>query len=174
MDVDIEYTFDLEPITEENYKFSKRIVEWLKENMESIKDAHDKPLFSKVNYGYNQETLKGFGKPVCDVYINHTEYESDLQRNVPDSVTSFIICYMKGNMNDAYLKACELNDYLTQEFNTNPDFRRLTLTETVDDKPVVRNIVSETFIRDNEIQINPSGKVYGILVAFELEHELIR
>lgn len=171
MDVDIEYEFDLEPQTHNDYKCSKHIVEWLKDNMESITDSKNKKLFSKVNYGYNQDTIKGFGnKPVCDVYINNFTYESDLSRNTPDKVTSFIICYLKGNMNNAYLKACELTDYLVQEFNDNNSFRRLTITS--DDS--VLNIVRDTFIRNVELQIIPSGKTYGVVCAFELEHELIR
>jgi hypothetical protein len=171
MDVDIEYEFDLEPQTQTDYKVTKPIVEWLKSNMESITDSNNKKLFSKVNYGYNQDTIKGFGnKPVCDVYLNNISYDSDLTVNIPDSVTSFIICYLKGNMNNAYLKACELTDYLVQEFNDNEGFRRLTLT----DNDGIINIVRDTYIRDVQWQIVPSGKTYGVICAFELEHELIR
>jgi hypothetical protein len=72
-------------------------------------------------------------------------------------------------MNNTYLKACELTDYLVQEFNDNEEFRRLTLT----DNGIV-NIVRDTFIRDARLQIIPSGKSYGVLCAFELEHELIK
>ena len=172
MDVDIEYEFELEQLTNIDYKCSKHIVEWLKQNMESITDSRGSKLFSKVNYGYNQETIKGFGKkPVCDVYINKLGYESDIHVNIPGNVTSFIICYVKGNMNNAYLKACELTDYLIQEFNDNPDFRKLSLYPNEEE---VLNIVRDTFIRDVEIQIVPSGKTYGVLCAFELEHELIK
>lgn len=175
MDVDIEYEFDLEPITTIDYKCSLHIVEWLKQNMENIEDTNGHKLFSKVNYGYNEETLKGFGKkPVCDVYINNISYGSDLTHNIPESVTSFIICYLKGNMNKTYLKACELTDYLIQEFNDNEGFRRLTLRETVDKRTLITNIVRDTFIRNVELQIVPSGKTYGVLCAFELEHELIK
>ena len=171
MDVDIEYEFDLEPITNTDYKVSKHIMEWLKHNMENIKDNKDNTLFSKVNYGYNENTIKGFGKkPVCDVYINNISYDSDLSHNIPDNITTYIICYMKGNMNTAYLKACELTDYLVQEFNDNEEFRRLTLTGNGN----VLNIVRDTFIRDVRLQIIPSGKTYGVLCAFELEHELIK
>lgn len=171
MDVDIEYEFDLEPQTQTDYKVTKPIVEWLKSNMESITDSNNKKLFSKVNYGYNQDTIKGFGnKPVCDVYLNNISYDSDLTVNIPDSVTSFIICYLKGNMNNAYLKACELTDYLVQEFNDNEGFRRLTLT----DNEGIINIVRDTYIRDVQWQIVPSGKTYGVICAFELEHELIK
>ena len=171
MDVDIEYEFELTPKTNVDYQCSKYIVEWLKSNMENITDSNNHKLFSKVNYGYNQETIKGFGKkPVCDVYINNISYDSDLVNNVPDNVTTFIICYLKGNMNNAYLKACELTDYLIQEFNDNEEFRKLTLL--VDDG--VLNIVRDTFIRNIELQIVPSGKTYGVICAFELEHELIK
>ncbi len=169
MDTDIEYEFDLDPITNMDYCISKQILEWLKENMENITDGNDKKLFSKVNYGYTEDTIKGFGKkPVCDVYINTISYDSDLHVNVPSSVTSFIICYLKGNMNNAYLKATELTDYLIQEFNDNPEFRELQLHENDD----TINIVRDTFIRDVELQNIPSGKTYGVICAFELEHEL--
>ena len=171
MEVNAEYEFQLEPITHDNYKCAKSIIEWLKANMESIKDSNNKTLFSKVNYGYNEDTIKGFGKkPVCDVYINTMSYDSDLSSNTPGSVTSFIICYLKGNMNNAYLKATELCDYLVQEFNDNEEFRRLQLL----DGDSVLNIVRDTFIRDVEFQIIPSGKSYGVICAFELEHELIK
>ena len=171
MDVDIEYEFDLEPITDTDYQCSKHIIEWLKGNMENITDTNGHKLFSKVNLGYNENTIKGFGKkPVCDVYINNISYGSDLSHNIPDNVTSYIICYLKGNMNNAYLKACELTDYLIQEFNDNEDFRRLTLHEDNN----VLNIVRDTFIQDVRLRIIPQGKTYGVLCAFELEHELIR
>ena len=169
MDVDIEYEFDLDPVTNVDYKITKRILEWLKQNMENITDSNDKKLFSKVNYGYTEDTLKGFGKkPVCDVYINTVRYDSDLHQNIPDSVTSFIICYLKGNMNNAYLKATELTDYLIQEFNDNTQFRELQIIENENTLNIVRN----TFIRDVELQNIPSGKTYGVICAFELEHEL--
>lgn len=169
MDTDIEYEFDLDPITTVDYRISKKILEWLKENMESITDSNDNKLFSKVNYGYNQDTIKGFGKkPVCDVYINTISYDSDLHQNIPSSVTSFIICYLKGNMNNAYLKSTEVTDYLIQEFNDNPIFRELQLQEN--DETI--NIVRDTFIRNVELQNVPSGKTYGVICAFELEHEL--
>jgi hypothetical protein len=171
MDVDIEYEFELEPITTIDYKCCLQIVEWLKHNMENIEDRNGHKLFSKVNYGYNEETIKGFGKkPVCDVYINNIGYDSDLTHNVPDNVTSFIICYLKGNMNKTYLKATELTDYLVQEFSDNPEFRELSLTNNGS----IVNIVRDTFIRNVELQIVPSGKSYGVICAFELEHELIK
>ena len=108
MDLNITYDFDLTEKTLYDYKCTKQIIEWLQSNMESLTDDNNKTLFSKVNLGYNENTLKGFGKkPVCDVYINRINYTSDLQTNTPNTVTSFIICYLKGNMNNTYLKACE-------------------------------------------------------------------
>ena len=170
IDVDAEYTFNLEEVTGSDYKVSKHIVEWLKENMENITDSDGHKLFSKVNYGYNENTIKGFGKkPVCDVYINNITYGSDFTHNIPSTVNSFIICYLKGNMNNAYLKACELTDYLVQEFNDNEEFRRLTLTDNG-----TLNIVRDTYIRNVELQVIPGNKTYAVLCAFELEHELIR
>ena len=104
------------------------------------------------------------------MYINNISYGSDLLDNSPDSVTTFIICYLKGNMNKTYLKACELTDYLIQEFEDNHDFRKLTLTA---DEGTL-NIVRDTYIRNVELQIIPGNKTYGVLCAFELEHVLIK
>jgi hypothetical protein len=175
VEVDAEYTFNLEDETNSNYKVSKRIVEWLKTNMEGLTDSNKNLIFSKVNYGYNENTIKGFGKkPVCDVYIHNYNYTTDFTHNIPVSVNSFIICYLKGNMNNAYLKACELTDYLIQEFNDNESFRRLTLTNVIDQETVITNIVRDTFIRNVELQVIPGSKTYGVLCAFELEHELIK
>mgnify|MGYP007122070812 FL=1 len=38
VEVDAEYSFNLEEVTGSDYKVSKHIVEWLKENMENIED----------------------------------------------------------------------------------------------------------------------------------------
>lgn len=161
MDLDITYNFDLSETTLDDYKCTLKIIEWLKSNMESLTDDKNNPLFSKVNFGYNEETLKGFGKkPVCDVYIDNLEYESDLSSNTPERVNTFIIFFLKGKMNNAYSKACEVTDYIIQEFNETPSFREL------------ENVVRETFIRDVRLEIIPSGKSYGVLCAFRLEHEL--
>ena len=162
MDVDIEYEFDLESETSVDYRCSKLIIEWLKQNMESLTDSKGSKLFSKVNYGYNEDTLKGFGKkPVCDVYINSIGLSTDMTLNQPATVTSFIICYLKGNMNNAYIKACELVDYIIQEFMTNPDFRE-------------NSIIYETEIKDIQITIAQNSKTYGVICAFELEHKIKR
>ncbi len=161
IEYDETYTFNLESSTSYDYKCLQYIIEWLQANMESLVDDDDETLFSKVNLGYNENTLKGFGKkPVCDVYIDRLNYTSDLSNNTPDTVTSFIIAYLKGNMNNAYLKACELSDYIIQEFEETTSFRELD------------SIVKETYIRNVELQIIPANKAYGVLCAFELEHKL--
>lgn len=166
---DEEYCFDLEDLTNNDYKVSKKIVEWLQSNLATLTDTNDNVIFSKVNYGYNENTLKGFGKkPVCDVYLTTTNYDSDFQHNKPTSINSVIICYLKGNMNNTYLKACELLDYLLQEFEENDDWRKLS--ETID--TVYYRIVQDTFIRRTELRLIPGQKTYGVLVAFELEHQL--
>ena len=173
LEVDAEYCFDLEAETHPDYRITRHIMEWLKQNMEDLTDSNNHRVFSKVNYGYNENTLKGFGKkPVCDVYINNLQYDTDFDSNRPNNVNSFIICYLKGNMNNAYLKACELTDYLLQGFELNTDWRELTITSTVDNETNYNRIVRDTFIRNVELQIIPGSKTYGVLCAFELEHEL--
>ena len=161
MDLDVEYTFNVSEVTAPDYKSAQSIISWLKGNMESLTDDNQEAIFGRVNYGYNNETLKGFGKrPVCDVYIDHYNYDSDLQLNTPSSVTSMIISYLKGNMNTSYVKACELADYLIQEFNETTSYRELD------------GVVRDTYIRNVQLEIIPSQKSYGVLVAFELEHQL--
>lgn len=165
--VNAEYCYDLESITSNDYRVTKKIIGWLHTNLTSLVDAEDNPVFSKVNYGYNENTIKGFGKkPVADVYLPQATYDSDFQHNKPTSINSVIICYLKGNMNTTYLKACELMDYLLQEFEENPDWRELS--ETVDD--TYYQIVQDTFVRRSELQLIPGQKTYGVLCAFELEH----
>jgi hypothetical protein len=174
IDVDLneQYCFDLLPLTEKSFQRCYMILEWLKSNMENIKDSNNEVLFNKVNYGYNEGTLKGFGnKPVCDVYLTKTNYSYDINNDYPSSVTSNIIVYLKGNMNNAYLKAAEINDYLIQEFTNNNKFR--LLNEYDKDNEFVRTIVNETKIKDSAIRIIPSGKTYGVLVALELDHIMI-
>lgn len=173
LDTDVTYEFTIIDKTTPSYRFTQAIIEWLKHNMENLSDDHNNTLFSKVNYGYNEETLKGFGKkPVCDVYVSNIGYDSDVYENRPRTVTSYIISYLKGNMNNAYSKACEIADYLVQEFNENDSFRELVLTETIDEVTTTTGIVRDTFIRDVQLKIIPNGKAYGVLCAFELEHQL--
>ena len=155
------YEFTVTGQTHPDYQCCSAIVQWIQTNLESLRDDYNKALFSKVNLGYNSDTIKGFGKkPVADVYIDTLSYESDFDNNKPDNVHSFIICYLKGNMNNAYLKACELTDYLIQQFEESEAFREL------------EDIVRYTRVANVELQIIPNGKTYGVLCAFELEHEL--
>ena len=155
------YEFTITRKKHPDYQCTVAIIEWIKSNLESLTDDNNHTLFSKVNYGYNTETIKGFGKkPVADVYINNIEYESDFDNNYPNNVNSFIIAYLKGNMNNAYTKACELTDYLIQQFEENNNFRELT------------NIVRYTSVENVRIELIPSSKTYGVLCAFELKHKL--
>lgn len=173
VETDITYEFTVTDKTSPSYRFTQAIIEWLKENMETLSDDHNTPIFNKVNYGYNEETLKGFGKkPVCDVYLDNIGYDSDVYENKPRTVTSYIISYLKGNMNTVFGKACELVDYMVQEFDTNDSFRELVLTETINEVTTTTGIVRNTFIRDVRFKIIPAGKAYGVLCAFELEHQL--
>lgn len=155
------FEFTLADKTHPDYSCCVPIIEWIKSNLESLTDDYGKSVFSKVNYGYNSETLKGFGgKPVADVYINNLGYMSTLDNNKPETVNSFIICGLKGNMNVAYLKACELTDFLIQQFEENESFRELA------------TVVRDTSVENMEFEIIPNGKTYGVLCAFELQHEL--
>ena len=155
------YEFTVTGQTHPDYQCCSAIVQWIQTNLESLRDDYNKALLSKVNLGYNSDAIKGFGKkPVADVYIDTLSYESDFDNNKPDNVHSFIICYLKGNMNNAYLKACELTDYLIQQFEESEAFREL------------EDIVRYTRVANVELQIIPNGKTYGVLCAFELEHEL--
>ena len=162
MELDEEYCFCLSEETSIDYTVCSDTMEWLKTNMESIKDTNNVTLFSKVNYGYNENTLKTFGKkPVCDVYIGNIKLSTDMTINQPSSINTFIICYLKGNMNNTYAKACELTDYLIQEFMTNDDFR-------------TSDLIYDTIIEDIRFNIIPQGKTYGVLCAFELQHKIKR
>ena len=155
------YEFTVTGQTHPDYQCCSAIVQWIQTNLEGLTDDYNNALFSKVNLGYNSDTIKGFGKkPVADVYIDTLSYGSDFDNNKPDNVHSFIICYLKGNMNNAYLKACELTDYLIQQFEESEAFRDL------------EDIVRYARVANVELQIIPNGKTYGVLCAFELEHEL--
>ena len=161
MNTDIKYTFELSQSITEDYKFASNIIEWLTENMESLTDDNNNTIFSKVNTGFNEETLKSFGgKPVCDVYFNTVNYTSYLDENKPESANTILIFHLKGANNTTYNKACELHDFIMQEFLVNDQFKRLS------------NIVRDTSILDSEIQPHPIGKKWGVMGIFELSHNL--
>lgn len=161
VDIDETYTFDVTEKTTLDYRMAVRILSWISENLENLVDDHDRPIFGKVNTGFNDSTLKSFGKkPVADVYINNVEYTSDFEVNYPSNVNSIIIFYLKGANNPTYMKASELHDFIMQEFIENEEFRCL--------ESVVRN----TTITNSEIQNQPIQKKWGVIVAFELKHNL--
>lgn len=158
MELEIEYEFELSPLIDADYKITSLIAAWLKENMESLKDAKGNIIFSKVNYGYDEDILKSFGKkPVCNVYISHVEFTSDLLLNKPFTVTSYIVCYLKGKINKTYELACDLGDYLIQEFMSNDDFRKC-------------NVVANTTVEDFRVELVPVNHRYGVICALELQH----
>lgn len=161
MITDIVYEFELSESIQPDYKFASSIIEWLTSNLEGLTDDKDKKLFSKVNTGFNEDSLKSFGsKPVCDVYINNIVYTTDFSEHKPESVNSIIIYYLKGANNPTYLKACSLHDYVMQEFLVNESFKRLT------------DIVTDTYILNSEIQPHPIGKKWGVMCILELSHIL--
>lgn len=161
MNTDIVYTFEVSESTIPDYRFASSIVTWLTENMESLTDDHEDPIFGKVNIGFNEETLKTFGKtPVCDIYINNTDFTTDFDEHKPETVHTVLIFYIKGANNPAYMKACELYDYIMQEFIENESFKCLD------------NIVRDTYISNSEIQPRPIGKKWGVMGILELSHIL--
>ena len=174
VELDAVYTFCVEEATRDNSQLPKLIIEWLQSNLSNIKDANEETIFSKVNLGYNENTLKGFGKkPVCDVYLTNINYESDFDSNRPSTINSAVICYLKGNMNTAYLKACELTDYLIQEFEENNNWRQYLIDYTdPNGNTYKRKIVSQTLVKRTELRVIPGQKTYGVLCAFELEHTI--
>lgn len=161
VDIDETYTFDVTEKTIPDYRMAARILAWITENLENLVDDHDRPIFGKVNTGFNESTLKSFGKkPVADVYINNVEYTSYFEVNRPSYANTIIIFYLKGANNPTYMKASELHDFIMQEFIENEEFRCL--------ESVVRN----TTITNSEIQNQPIQKKWGVIVAFELKHNL--
>lgn len=160
--LDKTYEFTVDKKLQRDYKFASSISTWIKENLESLTDDHDTPLFSKVNLGYPSESLKTFGKhPVCDVHIGTVEYNDDLLNRTPEQVHTILVFYFKGANDNAYLRCAELHDYLIQEFITNTGFRCLP------------DVVDDTFIVDSELMNQPSNKVWGVMGALELIHTLI-
>lgn len=161
MNTDIRYTFELSETIMFDYKFASQISAWLQENLENLTDDDKNIIFGRVNTGFNENTLKTFGKkPVCDVYINNVEYTGDFDNHTPQKVHTIIIFYLKGANNHTYLKACELHDYILQEFLENESFQRLD------------DIVRNTYITNSELMTQPINKKWGVMGAFEITHEL--
>ena len=161
LDPKAEYTFTLTDSVDRDYRFATSISTWLQENIAGLTDDDDNIIFSKVNTGFNSETLKTFGKkPTCDIYINNVEYELDFDIHRPLLVNTILIFYFKGANNHAYNKACELHDYLMQEFMVNENFNRL------------ENLVKETRVTNSRLMSQPINKKWGVMGAFELTHTL--
>lgn len=162
VDVDATYRIELKGKTTPTYTISQQISAWLQENLEGLTDDHNKKLFKKVNTGYNDDSLKTFGRqPVCDVHISGIEYSDTFEVTQPDKVNSIVLFYMKGATNKAYMKACALHDYIMQEFIVNEDFKQL------------KDIVSNTRIQNSEIRTELIRKQWGVIGAFELSHWII-
>ena len=161
VDVDEEYTFNIKEKITPDYRMAYQILTWLQGNLEGLTDDDEHTIFSKVNTGFNESTLKSYGrKPVCDVYLDRVEYDGDFDNHVPSNAYTFILFHMKGANNDTYLKACSLHDYLMQTFLSEESFRTL------------QGIVKDTHIENSEIRIQPVNKKWGLIGAFELKHEL--
>ena len=162
-EIEIDETYELSFVerTIPDYTMSTSISEWLKANLESLTDDNNNTVFNKVNNGFDENTLKTFGKkPTCDVYINSIEYDPNFDHCTPVRVKTIIIFYMKGANNNAYLQCCALHDYIMQEFIENESFRRLD------------NIVKDTYITNSELMTQPINKKWGVMGAFELTHTL--
>ena len=155
------YEFHFTERTIPDYSISVAISEWLVTNLSSITDDDDNVVFSKVNTGFNENTLKTFGKkPVCDVYINSIEYDTDFDHSAPKTVNTIILFYLKGANNHTYSQVCAIHDYIMQEFIENESFRRL------------EDVVLDTHITNSELMSQPINKKWGVMGAFELSHQL--
>ena len=155
------YEFTITERIDPNYGTTTQIIEWLQTNMESFLDDYNKPLFGKVNTGFNDSTLKTFGKrPVCDVYINNVDYGTDFDAHTPVKVHTIVIFYLKGANNNTYLKACQIHDLVMQEFLTNTDFQRLD------------DVVKETYIDNSSVSNRSIRGGFGVMGTFELTHTL--
>lgn len=162
INTDYHYSFSIEEKLNREYKFTSNISNWIKSNLESLTDDEENYLFNKVNLGYHEESLKTFGgHPVCDVHLGHIEYDDTLVDRTPLKAHSVLVFYFKGSNDAAYLKCCDVHDYLMQEFITNTNFRELD------------DIVSDTYILDSELMSQPSNKKWGAMGALELVHILI-
>ena len=160
VDLDETYTFTLREQVNPEYAMSAQISNWLKTNLESLKDDLNHSVFGRVNLGFSDESLRTFGKkPVCDVYIDNIEYTTDFDNQAPEKVNSFVLFYLKGVNSSTYTKACELHDLLMQEFLTNEEWKRCS-------------VVRGTSVTNSELRIQPLNKKWGVIGAFQLSHYL--
>ena len=161
VDIDLSYQFKVSGKTSPDFTMSTQISQWLVDNLSGLTDDNDKTIFSKVNTGFNENTLKTFGKqPVCDVYIDHIDYDTDFDFNRPKTAHTIVLFYLKGANNHTYMQVASLHDYIMQEFTTNPEFKELT------------GVVRDTFVNGSKLMMQPINKKWGVMGAFELTHAL--
>jgi hypothetical protein len=162
MDTNIVYEFEIDQKVLPDYRVTNTVLNWLRNNLDKLVDNDNNKIFNRVNIGYNEKSLKGFGsKPICDVYLDNVDYRTDFDLNVPSGLNTFIIITLKGNANNTYNKALDLLDYIVQEFVENTDWRQLD------------SIVKTTTIEDTQVQINPENKVWSTMIIFQLNHVLV-
>ena len=162
---DATFQFCVSDQTQPSFKVSVAVSEWLVNNLSNLKDDKDKIIFNKVSNGFNQNKLKTFsGHPTCDVYINSIDYSTDFDYCQPVNVNTIVLFYFKGANNKAYMKACELHDYIMQEFITNDSWKTLTVKD--------KRIVQDTVITNSQLMMQPIQKNWGVMGAFELSHKL--
>ena len=163
MDTDITYEFTVTEDTIPIYSISPQISNWLTSNLTELRDQYNQKIFGKVNNGYNETTLKTFGKkPVCDIYIDKIEYNQDFDYQFPTQVKTILIFYLKGANNHTYGKVCELHDFIMQQFLSNPEWQSLT------------GVVKDTRITGSRLMSQPINKKWGVMGVFELTHDLYR
>ena len=161
VDLDETWTIQLTGKTLPKYGIAYKVSNWLKNNLETLTDDDNNPVFNKVNLGFDENNLKSFGvKPVCDVHINDFTYDPNFDYSMPNTVNSIILFYSKGTSDKSYLNACRVHDYILQEFLTNDDFKTLEST------------VRDTHISNSRLMIQPIRKRWGVMGAFELSHLL--
>lgn len=161
VDLDETWTIQLTDKILPKYDIAYKVSNWLKNNLETLTDDDNNPVFNKVNIGFDENNLKSFGvKPVCDVHLNNFDYDQDFDYSMPTTVNSIILFYSKGTSDKSYLNACRVHDYIMQEFRVNEDFQCLT------------GVVSETYITDSRLMTQQIRKKWGVMGAFELSHQL--
>ena len=162
MDTHIVYDFQVDEMVLPDYRVTNTLLNWLRNNLDNLVDNNQDKIFHRVNIGYNERSLKGFGnKPVCDVYLNNIDYRDDFDLNQPSIINTNIIITLKGNANNTYAKALDLTDYIIQEFIENKEWRELD------------TIVKETRITDTQVRINPDNKVWSTMIVFQCSHTLV-
>ena len=136
VDIDLSYQFKVSGKTSPDFTMSTQISQWLVDNLT-------------------------FGKqPVCDVYIDHIDYDTDFDFNRPKTAHTIVLFYLKGANNHTYMQVASLHDYIMQEFTTNPEFKELT------------GVVRDTFVNGSKLMMQPINKKWGVMGAFELTHAL--